>query len=62
VYTQVDVNYREEESLGATQMENPIEIHASRFEGRAFGDPRLIKRGRNYTMRWESIIVSAFVK
>ena len=57
VYTQVGVKYEGEGKAGINEMENPIEIHASRFEGKAFGDPRLIKRGRNYTMQWESTIV-----
>ena len=29
-------------------MTNPILIHAEQAKGKAFGDPRLVKRGRNY--------------
>ena len=29
-------------------MTNPILIHAEQAKGKAFGDPRLVKRGQNY--------------
>jgi hypothetical protein len=31
-------------------MENPILIHEEQIDEQAFGDPRLIKRGRHCTM------------
>jgi hypothetical protein len=31
------------------KMENPILIHADLIDSQAFGDPRLVKRGRRYT-------------
>jgi hypothetical protein len=31
------------------KMENPILIHAALIDSQAFGDPRLVKRGRRYT-------------
>jgi hypothetical protein len=30
-------------------MENPILIHAEQIDSQAFGDPRLVTRGRRYT-------------
>ena len=42
------------------KVENPIKIHAQQSEGKAFGDPRLIKRGQHYTKQWENIIESTF--
>ena len=29
-------------------MDNPILIHAEQHQGKAFGDPRLLKRGHRY--------------
>ena len=31
------------------EMSNPILIHAEQFQGKTFGDPRLLKRGQHYT-------------
>ncbi len=33
-------------------MENPILIHNEVTNGKAFGDPRLVKRGDRYTKKW----------
>ena len=44
------------------KLENPIKIHAQQSQGKAFGDPRLIKRGQHYTKQWENINQSAFDK
>jgi hypothetical protein len=43
-------------------VENPIRVHAQLVEGKAFGDPRLIKREQHCTDLWENINQSAFVK
>jgi hypothetical protein len=37
------------------QVENPILIHAQEHKGKTFGDPRLVKRGLNYTQQWQHI-------
>ncbi len=36
-------------------MDNPIIIHAQEAGKKAFGDPRLVKRGLIYTSRYDSI-------
>ncbi len=36
-------------------MENPILIHAEQIDSQAFGDPRLVKRGRHYTQQLANI-------
>jgi hypothetical protein len=49
VYTQVSLQSRKILKV-LVDMENPILIHAKQIDGQAFGDPRLVKRGRHCTM------------
>jgi hypothetical protein len=37
------------------KMDNPILIHADLIDSQAFGDPRLVKRGRRYTQQSANI-------
>jgi hypothetical protein len=54
VYTQVGCKVGAEDFQEAKTVDNPILIHAAMIPGKAFGDPRLVKRGLHYMRQCES--------